>query len=382
MSKKNTQAVSIILWISIGAFSVASASMFIVLSVFSGLRELNLANLNSLNADLKIEAKTGKTLPKLNKVYNLLKNNPSVENISRVIEEKVYILNAEKDQVAQLIAVDENYKKIIPVPTFVIYGNYPDFITKNEMIVSNDLAYRVGVSLDENATSLIYLPKKGEGIIKTQEDAFVQQEIFCSGILGGNYSNTIITPIEFAEDLLESEVPLAYQLLIKSKPNINIDELQKKLTNLLGNEYVIKNRLQQDEAFIKMMNVEELMIYLIFLLIILVSSFNLAGAIIILIIDKDKQNQALISLGFTIKNLKKVYFLLGILISSFGTIFGLLLGSIIVFIQSQFEVIKTVDGVIAYPVKFEIYNLFLVFFTISLIGFLISWISSRKISYL
>ena len=381
MSKKNTQAVSIILWISIGAFSVASASMFIVLSVFSGLRELNLANLNSLNADLKIEAKKGKTIPNLGKIYSQIKDNPSVEYVSRVIEEKVYILNGEKDQVAQLIAVDENYKKIIPVPSFVIYGNYPDFITKNEMVVSNDLAYRVGVSLDKNETSLIYLPKKGEGIIKNKEDAFVEQEIFCSGILGGNYTNTMITPIEFAEDLLESDIPLAYQLLIKTKKNTSVDELQNDLTKTFGNEYVIKNRLQQDEAFIKMMNVEKLMIYLIFLLIIFVSSFNLAGAIIILIIDKFKQKQALISFGFTIKNLKKVYFLLGILISSFGTIFGLILGSFIVFIQSHFELIKTVDGIIAYPVKFEISNVLLVFITISSVGFLISWISSRKIVY-
>lgn len=378
-SKKNTHSVSVILYISLLAFIITSTAMFVIMSVFSGFREIYFNQLFHLNPDLKIEAKNQKFIPNFETVYFKIRKNPNIEFISRVIEEKVYLMNHDKNQVAFLIGVDKNYNKIIPIDSCMYFGNYLNFINQKEMVISLDLFYSLTIPLNQEETSTIYMPKKGKSLISNFENAFVTQELYTTGIVNETFFNTIISPIENVEHLLEKKNIIASNIILKVKKNKNPDDVKLDLEKKLGKQFLIKNRLEQDNSYIKLTNIEQLFTYLIFILIVFLSSFNLAGAIIVLIIDKNKQNQTLSSIGLFDSDIKKIYFILGLLVTFISSVIGIIIGLIIVLIQSSFMII--ISGGNPYPVKIEFFNVLLVFFTLMICGTLISWIVSRKLLY-
>ena len=121
---------------------------------------------------------------------------------------------------------------------------------------------------------------------------------------------------------------------------------------------------------------EKLMIYLIFALVIFITTFNLAGAVTILQLDKKEQARALVSIGFTLKGLRKIYFNTGLLIVIFGVLSGLLLGSIICFIQLQTGVFKATEA-LPFPVRIVPFNYLIVSLTSLFFGVMVSWVFSR-----
>jgi lipoprotein-releasing system permease protein len=164
------------------------------------------------------------------------------------------------------------------------------------------------------------MPKPGTGIISKEEDIFTKREIFVSGVFPGNdqLDNTIISPLELVQQLLNLPKNAAYQIVIKLHNPEKADEVKAELMQLLGNKYDIKTKKEENAAFWKMINTEKLFIYLIFMLVIFITTFNLAGAIIILQLDKKEQAKSLISLGMNLKSLRNIYFYTGILIVFFG----------------------------------------------------------------
>lgn len=376
-NKKNNHSISFILYISLLAFIITSVAMLLIMSVFSGFREMYLNQVFQINPDLQIEAKNQKTIPHIREVYYNIKKNLNVEYVSRVIEEKVYLTNQDKNQVVILRSVDNNYNKIIPVDSLMYLGKYPNFLCEEEMVVSLDLFHRMMISLDREQTSVVYMPKKGKGFFSNPKEALVSRELYTVGVLNETFLNTIIAPIKNAEYLLEIDDLISYILIIKVKKNKNLEKVKEELQKILGKEFLIKTRFQQDDSYIKITNIEQLFTYMIFVLIILLSSFNLAGAIIVLIIDKKKQNLALRSMGMSDSKLKIIYFVLGLLITFISSILGIIIGCFIILIQFIFPI--TITGGITYPMKIEFFNILLVFFTLMVFGTLVSWIASRKL---
>jgi lipoprotein-releasing system permease protein len=127
-----------------------------------------------------------------------------------------------------------------------------------------------------------------------------------------------------------------------------------------------------------MINTEKLFIYLIFMLVIFITTFNLAGAIIILQLDKKEQAKSLISLGMNLKSLRKVYFYTGILIVTFGLVSGLILGSVVSYLQMVTGFFKAGENTdLPFPVRIRLLNYFIVTLTAGIFGFGVSWIFSK-----
>ena len=359
--------------------SVAVAAMFVIISVFSGLEDFNKSLISNLHADLTIKSTSGKTLKNFEKINTVLKSNKEISSFSRIIEEKTYINYNGKGDVAYLRGVDSAYIKVNPVDKTIFFGSYPTFEYTNEAIMEHSLQNRLGIPVDSNTDfSTLFMPKSGTGIINKEEDIYNKKEIIVSGVFPGNeqLNNYIIAPVELAEELLNLPKNSAYQIVIKLKNPENIDSVKQNLLKTLGKDIQITTKEEENAAFWKMINTEKLFIYLIFALVIFITTFNLAGAIIILQLDKKQQAKSLISLGFPLAHLRMTYFYTGLLIVILGVISGLILGTALCYFQIYTELFKAVED-LPFPVKIVGENYLIVAAIASVFGILISWFFSK-----
>ncbi|NIF07084.1 ABC transporter permease [Chryseobacterium sp. Tr-659] len=379
LAKKGSTAVTFITWLAVGAMTVAVAAMFVIISVFSGLEDLNKDLISNLHADLTLKSASGKTIKNLETVNTVLRNNKEISSFSRVIEEKVYISFNGKGDIAYLRGVDSAYIKVNPINKEVFYGTYPGFKYSNEVLMENSLDNRLSIPVDSsNHYATVFMPKPGTGIINKEEDIYNKRDILVTGVFPGKdqLDNYIISPIELTEELLSLPKKSAYQIVIKLKNPENADAVKQSLLTSLGKNIEIKTKEEENAAFWKMINTEKLFIYLIFALVIFITTFNLAGAIIILQLDKKEQAKSLISLGFPLSHLRMTYFYTGILIVVSGVITGLILGTALCYFQLYTEFFRA-NEVLPFPVKIVGKNYLIVALTASIFGFAISWFFSK-----
>lgn len=381
LAKKGSTAVTFITWLAALAMTVATTAMFIIISVFSGLEDLNQDLIANLHADLTLKSKSGKTLPEIQKAEKVLASEPKIAHFSKVIEEKVYINFRENGDIANLRGVDSAYVLVNPIDKNIFYGSYPSFKYSNEVLLENKLDNRLSIPVGESSdVANLMMPKPGTGIISKEEDIFNKRDIFVSGVFPGNdqLDNTVISPIELARELLELPKNSAYQIVIKLKNADEAQAVKSALQQKLGSKYVLTTKSEENAAFWKMINTEKLFIYLIFALVIFITTFNLAGAIIILQLDKKEQAKSLISLGLNQRSLRNIYFYTGILIVAFGILSGLLLGTVLSYVQIETGFFKAGAGTdLAFPVRILPVNYFIVAGTAAVFGVAVSWFFSK-----
>lgn len=381
LAKKGSTAVTFITWLAALAMMVAVTAMFIIISVFSGLEDLNRDLIANLHADITVKSNEGKTLPSIDKATKILSENKEIAHFSKVIEERVYINFRENGDIANLRGVDSAYIFVNPIDKNIFYGTYPSFKYSNEVLLENKLDNRLAIPVGESSESAsLMMPKSGTGMISKEEDIFNKSEIFVSGVFPGNdqLDNTIISPIELTRELLDLPERSAYKIVIKLKNPELTDAVKDQLKEKLGRKYIVTTKSEENAAFWKMINTEKLFIYLIFSLVIFITTFNLAGAIIILQLDKKEQAKSLISLGMNLKSLRNIYFYTGLLIVFFGIVSGLVLGTAISYFQISTGFFKAGAGTeLAFPVRIRLINYLIVGATAAVFGFLVSWFFSN-----
>ncbi|SFI58924.1 lipoprotein-releasing system permease protein [Kaistella treverensis] len=381
LAKKGSTAVTFITWLAAVAMLVAVAAMFIIISVFSGLEDLNQDLIANLHSDLTIKNTKGKTLSDIDKATKILAKNKEIAHFSKVIEEKAYVRYRENGDIANLRGVDSAYIFVNPINENIFYGTYPSFKYSNEVLMENKLDNRLTIPIGEGSEyATVLMPKPGTGIISKEEDIFTKREIFVSGVFPGNdqLDNTIISPLELVQQLLNLPKNAAYEIVIKLHNPEKADDVKAELAQLLGGKYDIKTKKEENAAFWKMINTEKLFIYLIFMLVIFITTFNLAGAIIILQLDKKEQAKSLLSLGMNLKSLRNIYFYTGILIVFFGIVCGLLVGTAVCYLQINTGIFKAGSNTdLAFPVRVTFLNYVIVSATAGVFGVAIARIFSK-----
>jgi len=382
ISKKGNQAVSFITGLAVIAMTVAVASMFVIVSVVSGLVDLNRSAISDLQADLTIYSKNGKTIKNIDNVIKKLSEESEISYFSKVVEEKAYISHKNKEDVVYLRGVDSMYIFVNPINENIYSGKYLSFNYSNEIIMETQLNSKLGVLINSNDDfAQILMPRPGTGLITKEEDIFNKKNVYPVGVfhsnLNGSMNNHIISPISLATDLLQLPKNAAYSIVMKIKNPDNANDVRNRIYKKLdSNDIEIKTKVEENSAFWKMVNTEKLMIYIIFGLVIFITTFNLAGAIIIIQLDKKNQAKALISMGMPMSDLRNIYFNTGVLIVSFGVISGLIIGSAICYLQQELGLFSATE-LVTFPVKIEWQNYIIVSGMAFLFGILVSWIFSR-----
>lgn len=381
-SKSKNNAINIITGIAAVGIVVGAMALFVVLSVFSGLREFSLSFSNDFDPDLKGTAVTGKFFNLTSQQEQKLTQIPGIASYSKVLEERVLFFFDGKEQVTHLKGVDSKFTQTNVVAQNVVNGKWlkPNTI---EVVIGYGISEKLSLGLyDFNNPFEVYVPRKGKGVIESEAEAFNKTRLIPVGIYAISEDldqKYVFCDLTLAQELLELQPNQVSGLEIKLKPNADEASVIKALADLFQNKLQIRNRAQQNATLYKMLNTENIAVYLIFTLVIIIALFNLIGALIMMILDKKSNLKTLHSLGSDIKDLKKIFLLQGSLLSVFGGLIGLVLGMVIVIIQQQFKWVMITES-LAYPVVFSLQNVAIVFATIVTLGVVSSWIASSRVS--
>ncbi len=381
-SASKNNAINIINRIASLGIIFGAAALFIVLSVFSGLIDFSLSFSNSIDPDLKASSTFGKSFFISKEQNAQLKKIDGVAAYSAIVEERVLFVFDGKEQVTVLKGVDAAFNNVNAIKKSVFNGQWLAPNT-SQVVIGAGISQKLSVGvLDYNNPFEVYVPRAGKGDIQQQEDAF---------------NKTVLTPIGIYSITEELDMKYVFcdlqqaQLLLDFKPNqVSGIELKLKspndearviqqLQSIFNQKLTIKNRAQLNDALYKMLNTENMAVYLIFTLVIIIVLFNLVGALIMMILEKKSNLKTLYCLGVEVKDLRKIFLLQGTLLSTVGGIIGLLIGSIVVLAQQYFQLIM-ITSTLAYPVNFTFQNVVIVFLTITSLGFLASLIASSRVT--
>ena len=381
-SKSKSNAINIITGIASLGIIVGAMALFLVLSVFSGLRVFSLSFSNDFDPDLKANPLTGKIIAISPKQESELEKVEGIASYSKVAEERVLFFFKGKEMVTYLKGVDANFTQTNGVDTKLYNGKWLKPNTY-QVVVGYGIADKMSLGLfDFNNPFEVYVPRKGKGVIESEEEAFFKSDLIPIGIYAVSEdldSKYVFADLSLAQELLELKPNQITGIEIKMKPNADEAAIIAKLNTIFPNQVSVKNRAEQNATLYKMLNTENIAVYLIFTLVIVIALFNLIGALIMMVLDKKNNLKTLFNLGAEIKDLKKIFLLQGSLLSVLGGIVGLLLGIVMVLIQQHFNLIMINEN-LAYPVVFNLENVLLVLATIISLGVLSSWIACSRVT--
>lgn len=351
---------------------IATASLFVVLSAFGGLKDFGLSFSESFDPDYQIQPQQGKFFYVSDSVLTTLSTIKGVIAAAPQIEEKVFLSYNEKNQVAYLKAVDQNYSSVVPIEDLITLGDWLSF-DGADVVLGFGLGGNLGVGVYDYTTFLnLTVPKKKKQSLLNQSP-FNQVSSIVVGLYQINEEldkKFVFSRLELAQKLLELQPQQFSSLVLKTDPSVSQGELTEALTPLFDTPIKIVSRAEQNAAIYKMLNVEHLAIYFIFSLVMLIALFNVVGALIMMILDKQKQMKILLSMGATPQKIHSIFFLLGILICSIGGLIGLVIGSVLVLVQYHFPFIYVPGTSLSYPVLFQVENLLIVMATLMVLGLL------------
>ncbi len=381
-SKSSKSAINIISRIAISAAVVGSLALFIVLSGFSGLRDYSLQFTNIFDSDLKISPSKSKTFSFSNSSENQLKKIEGIEAFSKIIEERVFLQYRGKNHISLIKGIDDGFKNVIPIDSILFLNKW---LTPNmdEVVIGLGISQKLSMGvLDYGNLLEIYVPKPGTGQIINPTDAFTKKKAVASGMYSVNQdldSKYVFSDIEFARSLLNLDSTKVSSIELKILPETDENKLREKIKALFKEEIIIKNRIQQNDSLYKMLNIENLFVYIFVSLIAAIAIFNIAGTIIMTILEKRGNIKTLSSLGLTIKEIRKIFFYKGLLMTLIGLLIGLFTGVIIVFLQQKIGFIP-ITPTMPYPVQLEFINVSIVFVTILFLGGIASKIAATTVT--
>lgn len=381
-SKTSNNAINIITIIASFGVIVGALALFIILSGFSGLRTFSYAMLDASDPDIKITATQGKSFLVTDAFSKVLDADASIAINSKVIEERVFLKYNNKEVIAFIKGVDRNFNQITQIDSVLDMGTWLDDRYLNTAVIGNGISYKLSLGVLNFGKPLeIYVPKPGVRFM-TANNAFSKVNVQIVGTYSGteDFANKyVFVNSLMARELLNFESNRITAMELKLVKDADADAVARRLQKQLGTAYQVKTKAQLNELYYKVINTENFVSYLIFTLIVIIALFNVIGAIIMMIIEKKSNLKTLFNLGVTIKEIKRIFVLQGFLLTFFGMLIGLSIGVVLVFLQQAFGWFKIV-GEMPYPIEFRFSNLFIVIFTITILGFLASKIAGSRIS--
>ncbi|MGE0569078.1 MAG: FtsX-like permease family protein [Bacteroidia bacterium] len=372
ISKKTNNAINIISWISIVAIAVTTAALVVILSAMNGLTGAVAGLYNSLEPDLKIISVNQKYFELDQSTINKIKNTKGVELISFTYSDKALLKNGDKQSLVSVKAVDSLFNKVTKLDSTIIDGFNCLNGEGNNIVIGQGIAANLYINIMEYSSELSLLsPKKGKSGGLSPEDEFNQVHITPCGVFSINdefdYQFVFINK-SVVEKLFEDNKRYS---AIEIKCDGNEDETKEELNSLLGKDFSVKNRYELNDVLFKTLETEKMATFIILAFILVIATFNIIGALTMLIIEKKKDIKTLFSLGADISLVRNIFMREGFLITGVGAISGLLIGLFVCWLQIKYHFVKFGDEFIIpyYPIEIQFSDLINIIVVIMLIGF-------------
>ena len=373
--------------ISVIVISFSTASLFIVLSAFSGLKTFGLSFTNKFDPDYRIKPRSEKKLILSNEQLSKINLIPSVIESSPVLENKVVLNFKGKTMMAVLRGVGQKYSKIVHLDSLLISGSWFN-AGYSEVIIGSSISRILNLGVYDYSDLLkITVPRKSN---KTtiNFDPFKSETALVAGIYSSidNMSRFyIFSDLDFARKIFQKKLDEFDFIDLKVQGSPDIEDLADEIFKLLDTPVNIESRKELNSAVYKMMNTENIILYFVFSLIVIISLFSLFGSIIIMYLDKKREFFIFHAIGIVPKQIWQIFFFLGCCISWVGSFLGFIMGFIIIIIQKNFPFIYVPSTSLAYPVEIQFENCLAVLLTVFILGSTTSLVATagiRKKAYL
>ena len=373
--------------IAVIVISFSTASLFIVLSAFSGLKTFGLSFTNKFDPDYRITPRSEKKLILSNEQLSKINLIPSVIESSPVLENKVVLNFKGKTMMAVLRGVGQNYSKIVQIDSLLISGSWFN-AGYSEVIIGSSISRILNLGVYDYSDLLkITVPRKSN---KTtiNFDPFKSETALVAGIYSSidNMSRFyIFSDLDFARKIFQKKLDEFDFIDLKVQGSPDVEDLADEIYKLLDTPVNIESRKELNSAVYKMMNTENIILYFVFSLIVIISLFSLFGSIIIMYLDKKREFFIFHAIGIVPKQIWQIFFFLGCCISWVGSFLGFTMGFIIIIIQKNFPFIYVPSTSLAYPVEIEFENCLAVLLTVFILGSTTSLVATagiRKKAYL
>ena len=386
LAKKSTNAINIISAISMLGVMVGSAALIIILSVFNGFEEMVLKMFNSITPQIVVVPAEGKTFDPNTAYFNELRKSKQVYSFTEVLSENALVRYDGKQTPAMIKGVSNDFLKNKSLDTIMVDGVFAleNKIEQPQAVLGSALQAFLGANPADPFEQLqIYSPKKGAtGNSVNPMDDFTMLSIAPAGIfeVQQDFDNLLIVPLSFARELL-GETKNVSAIEINVQPEVDAEVFKKQLSEDLGSKYVVKNRIEQNQALYNVLGSEKWIVYIILTFILIIAIFNIIGSLTMLVIDKQKDISVLSSLGAGKRLIKRIFLAEGMMITLTGCIFGVLIGLIFCLLQQHFGWIKMGDADFmfsnAYPIALKWTDFVLVFATVSFFSFIAAGLASN-----
>ncbi len=387
-AKKSANAINIISWVTVGVITFAIACQILVLSVFNGFEGLVKSLYGSFYADIKIIPAIGKTFALTPQQFILIKQQPAINTISLIAEEKALLQNEDRQTIVYLKGVDSNYTNVTDVAAKTYQGKFNiGTLTAPGLIVGAGIQDAAAVNVNaafEASVLTIILPKKGKVSINDPLQSLSEGSVKATGVftIQQDFDNKYaITNVDFVKQQMGFTSNEYSAAEIKLNNNTDLNAAQLQLSKLLGNAYLVQTKYQQNTSLYSTMRFEKWAIYAVLTLILFIAAFNMVSALTMLVLEKQKDISVLQSMGADKAMVLKIFLSEGLLLAGIGTVTGIVLALITCFLQINFKMIKLQGGsflIDYFPVKLQPSDFILVSLTAVVIAFFASWFPARK----
>lgn len=390
-SKKSHNAINVISAISVCGVALATLALVCTLSVFNGFQDLVATFFTAFDPQLKITAVKGKVFDGQDPRILQIRELPEVELCSESLEDNIMVQYQDKQTMAVLKGVEDNFDRLTPIDS-ILFGR-GELILHDEVvdyaIPGIQLLSTLGASIRFLDPLEIYAPKRGAKVnLANPSTAFSTGQLFSSGLVfavnqeeyDGSY---ILTSLRFARDLFQytSEVSA---INLKLKPEADTDAVKEKIEQILGEDFCVSDRYEQQADTFRIMEIEKLISYLFLTFILVIASFNVIGSLSMLIIDKRDDVNTLRNLGANDNQIVRIFLFEGRMISFIGASLGVVLGLFLCWLQQKYGLIALGSSgtfvVDAYPVSVHLTDVIVIFITVLAVGFLSVWYPVRFLS--
>ena len=382
-SKKSHSVINIVSGVSAFSVAIPVMAMVILLSVFNGFEGLIKSMYRSFDPDIRITPVRGKVFPIDSLPRERFLAIDGVRDAAYALEDNAVFEYRDRQAFGTMCGVDSLYRQVVPLDSLrtegvfqLQFGDFP------EAYVGQGMAYALGIRVNLNSPISVYVPRRGRVSPLLPYSFYKKQNLFPSGVFAleaevdGKY---VIVPLHFAQELLDYPGQ-ASSVAIRLEADASPQRVQQQIGQWLGDDYKIQSRYQQKESFYRIMMYEKWGIYFIILLVLVIASFSLIGSLVMLIIEKRKDSQTLVTMGADTKLLRKIFVAEGMLIYLIGAGGGLLLGVALALAQQHFGFLKLSGETFlidAYPVEVHPSDLAWVIVTFVSVSYLISVLTVR-----
>ena len=373
--KKSTNAINIITGISVFGITIGTTALILVLSVFNGFEDLISTLFSSFNPPLKIVPAEGKVFRMDDEDLLYLESLEDVAFMAKTLEEVALLEYDGNQDFGTVKGVDSSWQHVTR-----INGGIKDGVFKLQKdpftsVVGAGLAHKLSINIDNHFEPIaVYMPnRKQQGALGK---LFRSRYIYPSAVFSIQQDfdyQYMLTSIDFARDLLKYYDELS-SIELRLKEGVDEEDVRDQIQERLGDSYIVKDRFMQDEAILKLMNIEKWLAYAVLCLTLLLVAFNLIGSLWMIVLDKKKDIAILRAMGAGAKTIKSIFLTEGLLICVSGIIIGVVLALLFYLAQKSFGIVPIPEGFVvdAYPIRIKLIDFLIVGLTVLIIGYLAS----------